>query len=167
MEEAMDPVTPFQPRNVLFIGNSHTQNNQGIDFHVRGFLQNTDLEYTAHVEKMALGGYTLEDHLNDENTNNKISELEWDIIVLQENTFVVVNDNFKAKVNIENFKYRINNEATQLYLFMTWAYEDDPGSYQLIKNVYEEVAPLVDGTIVAVGTAFRAITVESSIALDL
>lgn len=158
---------PFLPQQVLFIGNSHTQNNEGIDFHVRGFLANTTVDYPTRVEKRTMGGYSLEDHLNDEITLNKLEETDWDIIVLQENTFVVVNDSPQAQASFQDFSFQIRDDKTRLYLFMTWAYEDDPSSYNILKEVYENIAPLINGTIVPVGTAFKAIQNEENLGFPL
>ena len=40
---------------------------------------------------------------------------------------------------------------------MTWQYENEADSYNTIKKLYEEIAPLVNGNVVPVAVAFKAI----------
>jgi hypothetical protein len=147
----------FQPAQVLFIGNSHTNYNNGVSFHLQGFLNETDLPYSTVIEKMTLDGYTMQEHAEDANTAAKMAERDWDIIVFQENTSEAANNPMDATVGMQNLRFKILSTKTHLFLFMTWAYEAQPGMLSAIKNTYENTAPLVSGTIVPVGLAFQDI----------
>ncbi len=147
--------TTFVPQNVLFVGNSHTRFNQGIDFYLKGFLANLNLPYETFIERSAFDGFTLDDHLENNTTLTKLGSKEWDIIILQENTFKATNDKLGAKVGMENFRFAINNNNTKLYLFLTWAYEDEPSMLPKITETYEETSSLLKANVVPVGIAFK------------
>ncbi|NNJ89222.1 MAG: hypothetical protein HKP53_07455 [Eudoraea sp.] len=149
--------TFFQPAQVLFIGNSHTNYNNGVSFHLRGFLNQADLPYTPVVEKMTMDGYTIQQHSENANTLAKMAERDWDIMVFQENTSEAANNPVDATIAIQELRFKVPNSETRLFLFMTWAYESMPGMLTTIKKTYEDTAPLVNGTIVPVGLAFQEI----------
>jgi len=147
----------YQPAQVLFIGNSHTNYNNGVSFHLLGFLNQTALPYTPVVEKMTMNGYTMQEHAENANTIDKMAERDWDVIVFQENTFEAANNSMEATIGIQDLSFKISNSNTRLFLFMTWAYEAQPGMLSAIRTTYENTAPLVSGTIVPVGLAFKQI----------
>jgi len=149
--------TPFVPQNVLFIGNSHTHFNQGIDFYLRGFLKNTSLPYDPLIERSAFDGFELDDHLENATTLSKLASKEWDIVVLQENTFKAANDKLGAKVGMERFKFTIKTDKTKLYLFLTWGYKDEPAMLANITETYEETGALLKAEVVPVGIAFKSL----------
>lgn len=147
----------FQPAQVLFIGNSHTNYNNGVSFHLQGFLNEIALPYSTVVEKMTMDGYTMKQHSENANTLAKMDERDWDIIVFQENTSEAANNPMEATVGMQELSFKISSSKTRLFLFMTWAYEAQPGMLSAIKSTYENTAPLVSGTIVPVGLAFQDI----------
>ena len=157
----------FQPKKVLFIGNSHTLYNGGLDSYVRGFLENASLDYRTLVEKVAFGGYSLEDHLASTSTLLKLGEKDWDVVVLQENTSVLLTDKSRSKAAFPELSSKLPDEKTKLYMFMTWAYEDNPSDIDSIQETLEQIRPLVSGTIVPVGLAFKNLVRNPENAIDL
>ena len=149
--------TVYQPAQVLFIGNSHTNYNNGVSFYLQGFLTQIELPYNPVVEKITVDGSTMSQHAQDATTLAKMAEREWDIMVFQENTFVAANNPVEATVGMQELRFKIPNSTTRLFLFMTWAYEAEPAMLSAIKTTYETTAPLVSGTIVPVGLAFQEI----------
>ncbi len=147
----------FQPAQVLFIGNSHTNYNNGVSFHLQGFLNKTDLPYSTVVEKMTMEGYTIQQHSENVNTLAKLTERDWDIVVFQENSTEAANNSMAATVGMQDLRFKISSSKTQIFLFMTWAYEAQPGMLSAIKTTYENTAPLISGTIVPVGLVFQDI----------
>ena len=166
-KEIADLNVPFLPEKVLFIGNSHTNYNEGIDFHLREFLKATSLPFTPIVEKITMDGYTMEQHSEDDNTLSKISEKEWDIIVFQENTYRAAYEALDAKVGMQNLRFKIKNPNTKVLLFMTWAYEDSPNMINAIKATYEETAQLTNAIVIPVGIAFRDVPNDPDNNIDL
>ncbi|MBT8280639.1 MAG: hypothetical protein KJO16_03605 [Muriicola sp.] len=152
-----DLVIPFQAKNVLFIGNSHTNYNLGLDHYLRGFTTQAGLNYTPSIDKITIDGATMQDHAENANTINKLSERDWDIIILQENTTRAANETTEAISGLQELKFAIPGNSTEIYLFMTWAYEDQPEMLANIRATYEQAAPLVPGTVVPIGVGFKQI----------
>ena len=81
-------VTPAKSKTykVLFVGNSFTFYNSGVDYHLQQML-NADKQTdstTYIIQKIAVSSYTLQDHYNDSLTIRKIRSDKWNKIVLQE-----------------------------------------------------------------------------------
>jgi len=157
----------FNPEEVLLLGNSHTYYNKGVDFHVKEFLTNETFDFSPIVEQTARGGYAMEDHFEDAATLAKVNSTDWDVLVLQENTYVAVNEQEKALSGTRNVRSLVANKATIVYLFMTWAYEDEPESFQKIKKFNEEVAVSTGAKIIPVGLAFDEIRSDNPYNLTL
>ncbi|MGI9551223.1 MAG: SGNH/GDSL hydrolase family protein [Aurantibacter sp.] len=167
VQNEVEAVVSFDKETVLFVGNSHTYFNDGVDKHLRGFLEQSSLPYAPIVEKIVVGGYTLEDHWSDPATLAKLAERQWDVVVLQENSSRAANEKVEARAGIRNLSAKIKDEKTQIYLFMTWAYRDQPEMINSIQETYESIAPLVGGANVPVGLLFDSIVKEKVDGIDL
>lgn len=123
--------------NILFIGNSHTYFNQGVSSHLEKFRVNDDLEFTPIIQEFAKGGYTLQDHLSDQGTLEKINERLWDVVVLQENTFVaeqVLPETIDAIIALSEM---VITKGAKVFLFMTWPYENEGNMLSEIRETYQ------------------------------
>lgn len=146
---------PFTPKNVLFIGNSHTYYNMGIDSELTGFLNEADLSYTTDIRKIAISGFTLEDHWNNTATQNMLQLLDWDLIILQENSTRAANDLAAMAEYAQKFNTAAKNMEAKVYLFMTWAYENEPQMTLQLENNYNQLANQLNATMVPVGLGFK------------
>ncbi len=156
-----------EPINVLFIGNSHTYYNKGVGSHLSRMLAEGQSGSNYFISELTEGGATLEDHLNNEITDRRLKERDWDIIVLQENSYLAYERPYEVAPNALAFKTAINNPETDIYMFMTWAYKDNPSMYPRIRDACEKAATLISGTVVPVGLAFEKIRLNSSISIEL
>lgn len=156
MPEKENDEALFQPIRVLFIGNSHTYYNNGVDYHLGKILDDFTLPFTPVLSKAAKGGYSLQDHLNDQESLSQLQGTDWNVVVFQENTGIASNERDQALTSIQKLSLQLDKE-TRLQLFMTWQYENEPNAYNTIKKLYEEIAPLVKGTVVPVAVAFQTI----------
>jgi hypothetical protein len=93
-------------------------------------------------------------------------EKNWDVVVLQENTGRAANEPHKSISCIQRIGLESESEA-KIFLFMTWAYQDQPDMLQRIKTTYEESARRVNGTVVPVGLAFHTIFEDQQSTIDL
>ncbi|MBT8290812.1 MAG: hypothetical protein KJO93_08240 [Muriicola sp.] len=154
-----DPETEieFQAKNVLFIGNSHTNYNLGIDHYLKGFTSQADLDFIPTIEKITMDGASMQDHLENANTLAKLNERDWDVVILQENSTVASEQTTEAITSLQEMKFALPNNKTKIYLFMTWTYENEPAMLTNIRATYEQAAPLVSGTVVPIGLAFKEI----------
>jgi hypothetical protein len=75
------------PLEVLFIGNSYTDVND-LPSLAAGLAEaagGRKIEMGQHV----VGGYTIEQHVNDKKAFEKIREKKWDVVVLQDHSLPV------------------------------------------------------------------------------
>lgn len=123
-------------KKILFIGNSHTNFNGGLDTHLRGFVNTDDTSNLIAIQ--AFGGFTLKNHLDNQSTLDIIASEEWDFIVLQENSYIAAFEPNEMLDSIERFKTLFAQSGSEIYLFKTWAYEDMPVMNTLLTNVYNQ-----------------------------
>lgn len=119
---------------ILFIGNSHTYYNQGVAIHVKRFAESFDIAMLS--QESAQGGFTLEDHLNATTTLAAIESEDWDIIVLQENTFRAAYEPEAMQSSISEFTTLLGTTTATVYLFQTWAYHGMPEMNPLLNEAY-------------------------------
>ena len=106
------------PTRILFIGNSYTFVNDGIDKQLAG------LAPSAETERIALGGYTLERHWSDGNALQKIREGKWDYVVLQEQSQTPIINQQKFLQYARMFDSEIRCSGARTILLMTWERPD-------------------------------------------
>ena len=114
-------------KKVLFLGNSYTTAND-LPMMLRNVAASTldSIEY----ETYAPGGYTLQQHLGDATTLNKIMKGDWDFVVLQEQSqrpafpdFMVQNDTYPYAKTLDSL-IRIHNICAETVFYMTWGYKN-------------------------------------------
>ncbi len=76
------PIDP--PERILFIGNSITYYNGGVDFHLQELVNSED--GNVYCNSITQGGATLENHWNNPSVHLEIANGNYDIVVLQERT---------------------------------------------------------------------------------
>ena len=107
---------------ILFIGNSYTFYNGGLDKQLKGLAPSID------AECIAVPGYNLENHWNDSNTIRIIREGKWDYVVLQEQSQIPVINQKKFYDFAQKFDEEIRSNGAKTILLMTW---ERPDSKQL------------------------------------
>lgn len=157
----------YLPQKILFIGNSHTYYNQGLDFHLSKYAASILQPEKPMFEQIAFGGFTLEEHLQNEATLSKIKEADWDAIVLQENTSRAANERNAAITSIHRFYDNKSLGDAHRYLFMTWAYRDKPNMMATIKQTYEESAAGSTLKIVPAGLAWELVKEDTENQIEL
>jgi len=103
---------------VLFIGNSYTFINGGLD------KQLEELAPSTETDRIALAGYTLEKHWTDGNALQKIREGKWNYVVLQEQSQVPVINQRKFYQFARMFDDEIRRSGAKTILLMTWERPD-------------------------------------------
>ncbi len=103
---------------VLFIGNSFTMINGGVDQQLKSLMP------SVAVTQVAVGGYRLQDHWNSAVTLSTIRSEKWNYVVLQEQSQTPVSDqrNFIAYAGKLNDEIKLAGAET--ILFMTWERPD-------------------------------------------
>ena len=153
--------------SILFVGNSHTYYNSLPDM----FVQLVESKgRTADVYELSEGAYKLEYFADTEDElgavlDGALTEMEWDFVILQENTNAAVSNSDEAM-----YPYaRILNEkilacGAQTGFLMTWAPKEglDTGIFQMscqeiqkmISKHYVEISEELDSLLIPGGVAF-------------
>jgi len=140
---------------VLFVGNSFTFYNNGVDFHLQKMLDadaliDTSVNYS--IQKIAVSSYTLQAHYQDSLTLKKIANDNWNIVVLQEQSTRPINNpnlflEYATKLDLEIKKI---NAKTVLY--MTWAPKETPNDITTIAASYISVGSQIKAQVVPAGS---------------
>jgi len=108
--------------SVLFIGNSYTSANN-----LPQLVQNlsTSAGKTLNIDSNMPGGFPLSSHLNDATTFSKISQGNWDYVILQEQSqiptieFYRYNDMYPAMTDLKSLIEQYN-PCAKIITYMTW-----------------------------------------------
>jgi hypothetical protein len=142
--------SPKSPR-ILFIGNSYTYFNSGIDRQLRGLAPH------IATSVIAVGGYTLRDHLNAGAATQSIRQADWDYVVLQEQSQTPVSDPQKFFEAVRDFDVEVRARGALTILLMTWERPDSINYGVTTANLaaaYQKVGSELDIPVAPAGLAF-------------
>lgn len=105
---------------VLFIGNSFTNYNLGIDQILHGLAPRTTVELDAP------GGFTLQDHLASLSTMSQVRQGNWTYVVIQEQSQNPVIAYSLYTSSLRKLVAEVRAVGAIPLLLMTWARPDDP-----------------------------------------
>lgn len=109
--------------------------------------------HSVDVTVIARGGETFEGHYYSRETLGAISDGQWDLAVLQEQSTRPVEDPDKMIRSATRLHNKIGNIRTILYL--TWARQYAPEMQSLISESYFDLAKLLDAQIAPVGLVWQ------------
>ncbi len=162
-----------QTKSILFIGNSYTYYNGGVDVMLKNIaLAEGD---TLETEAFTVGGAKFSDFCNNPETFERIRSRAWDYVVLQEQSQL---PSFPpSQVETECYPFakqlcdsiRANDSCTQILFFMTWGRENgdqsncgnyEPlctyeGMQQRLRESYVQMADDNNAIVVPVGLAWK------------
>ena len=136
---------------ILFIGNSYTFFNGGLDKQLKGLVP------SAETECIAVGGYTLESHWNNGNALRRIRETKWDYVVLQEQSQTPIINRKQFYDIARQFDEEIRRSGAKTILLMTW---ERPDSRQYgvttdsIAAVFTDLGKQLGAKVAPAGRAF-------------
>jgi hypothetical protein len=141
--------TNLPQERVLFIGNSFTYYNDGINQVLKGLAPNTT------VDSATQGGYTIANHLNDPNTMNKLRGGDWTRVVIQEQSV-------NAILNYPDFIDSAKRMVAEVHavhasplLLMTWARPDVAGvTTPALKTAFARAGKELSAKVIPAGAAF-------------
>jgi len=170
---ALSSICFAQTKSILFIGNSYTYYNGGVDVMLKNIaLAEGDTLYT---ESLTVGGATFSSFCNNSETFSRIRSRAWDYVVLQEQSQL---PSFPpSQVEAECYPYakrlcdsiRANDSCTQILFFMTWGRENGDqsncnaypplctydGMQQRLRESYVQMADDNNAIVVPVGLAWK------------
>ncbi len=137
--------------HVLFIGNSFTYYNDGVDQELKG------LDPSIAVQRTAVGGYTLKDQWESGQAADAIRSQHWNYVVLQEQSQMPVIGEAQFLAYASRLSEAIRAQRAEPVLFMTWQRPDSvQGGVTTtnLANAYYRVGSQVGARVAPVGIAF-------------
>ena len=141
------------PLEILFIGNSFTYYNNGLQNHVGRLTRSLGREAGRYRIQTLSGGYFRE-HVGS--ISSIANSRDWDVIVLQGHSTEAMQDakldSFRASAR--ELDAIVRDSGAETVLFMTWAYEGSPEQTDIIANNYTLAGNELGALVVPVGDAF-------------
>ncbi len=147
--------TSEHPGRVLFIGNSYTYFNGGIEAHLQSFVESAHPDYHFEAESITGGGYTLEMHYNTDSTLEDIANGNWDYVVLQEQSTRPVENPTLFYQYATLLDSVITRADSGTAFFMTWARQNDPAMIEELAAAYDSIGVQLDAVVCPVGRAWQ------------
>lgn len=162
-----------QTKSILFIGNSYTYSNGGVDVMLKNIaMAEGD---TLETEAFTVGGAKFSDFCNNPETFERIKSRAWDYVVLQEQSQLPAFPPSQVEAECYPFakqlcdSIRANDSCTQILFFMTWGRENgdqsncanyEPlctydGMQQRLRESYVQMADDNNAIVVPVGLAWK------------
>lgn len=148
--------------NILFIGNSYTYRNGGVDYHLQKLTSGMEDINASYITRAAQGKFHLYSHWEDEKTLAKLEQKKWDKVILQEYSSGPVTepkDFFKFGKKWNN-KLRAINPSAKLFLYATWGYKGTKTMVDSLNTQYQKLATQIRATKVPVGMLWKSLMNE-------
>jgi len=115
--------TPELPNRLLFIGDSFTSWQGGLDYHMESLVASANPPLTIDASIVAMGGARLEEHWDIGKALEAIQEGNWDVVVLQEDLSEAGYDEQNFYEYIRKFNQEIQKIDAQTVLYMPWEWK--------------------------------------------
>jgi hypothetical protein len=138
---------------VLFVGNSFTAFNGGLD------QQLERLTPYASTVSVTFGGFTLENHWTDGHALQAIRQGGWTYVVLQEQSVTPVMADSKFTQYVDAFNTEIVRAGARTVLLMTWERPDMAKAgvtTNALATAYDAAAAPIGAKVAPAGIAFAA-----------
>lgn len=139
---------------LLFIGNSFTFFNGGIDHHVSQLARYAKQSSNPLAFRNAFGGETLKGHLVQRNTPDIIDMLEWDHVIIQGYSNEPLTDYQRFENAAKSLEAMASEKGAQTHLLITWAYRGKPAMFEKLKNAYIKASRHLNSDAIPAGPAF-------------
>ncbi len=156
---------PSSYDSVLFIGNSYTYFNGGLDVHLENMMHEYQNSNNFKASKVCYGGYSLEQHFHKEDAIAAIQAGGWELVILQEHSTRPLEDKELMFKYVGKFDSLIKDNLGDTGFFMTWAREYDQSMIEGLAATYKEVANTFGAKLSPVGLAFSRAYEETNINL--
>jgi hypothetical protein len=144
---------------ILFVGNSQTYENGGIDFHLQKLVERTEFADNVVIESTTEGKFHLLSHLEDEEACEIIAHEKWDKVILQEYTRGPIHapEEFAESGRLWKKKLTKINPKVDVVFFSLWGYKKKLKMAQQLEDKCKEVAEEIDGSYVPVGLFWESL----------
>jgi hypothetical protein len=144
--------------HVLFIGNSYTYRNRGVDQHLLELYRNSG-DSSVYCTRAAKGKYHLYTHWKDSLTKTLFDQHKWNTVVLQEFSSGPVREEkeFKSYAKKWAAKIRKHNPRAKIYLYATWGYKKSKGMTDSLYQSYLKIGKSIHAEVIPVGLLWKSL----------
>lgn len=145
--------------NILFIGNSYTYRNGGVDYHLRRLVKGVNDIDSTFITRAAQGKYHLYTHWEDKKTLAKLLTRKWDKVVLQEYSSGPTRETNEFFKFGKRWKERIKklNPKTKILLYATWGYKQTTKMVDSLDTQYTKLEKEIGASKVPVGLMWKSL----------
>lgn len=159
--------TPKLPSRILFIGDSFTYWNEGLDTHMVPLAASANPPMTIEASSVTKGGFDLEKQWEISSAQEAIQEGNWDVVVLQEDLAMYGYDEQEFYEYARKFDEEIKNIEAQTVLYMPWEYNiKGTKTTEDIARAYNSIGVELEVRVAPVGLAW-ARSIQERPDLDL
>ena len=149
-----------RPLKILFIGNSLTNFNGGLDYMLKKMFKQSNPQMMIYSEKIAPGGERLSNHFKKGFALKKIKETDWDIVVLQEysNGPIINREEFFKYSKL--FVKEIRKNGSNAVFYMTFGYKNNLEMTPIVSKSYMAVAKELGCRVIPIGVVWQRVLNE-------
>ena len=144
---------------VLFVGNSFTYYNNGLQSHFRKLAWSSGLltRENSRARIMTISGGQLPEHAGG--FKNVMSGDDWDVVVMQGHSLGPISADTAEPFRkaARKFSRIAKRQGTRPVFFMTWAYAGKPEMTALLDKAYTDIGKELNAQVVPVGLAFAKV----------
>lgn len=156
------PVLAEAPEDVLFVGNSFSYYNNGLQNHYRRLLNaaNPGGRAPGRARLMTISGGSLPEHRGG--LDAMLRTYDWDAVVLQGYSLGPIDAAMAGPFREAAREYAewIRADGAEPVFFMTWAYISRPEMTDALDEAYTSIGRELDARVVPVGRAFAIVREE-------
>ncbi len=165
LADSQRPVEDDKPAaKVLFVGNSFTYYNNGLQSHFRKLAWSSGLltRENSRARIMTISGGHLPEHAGG--FKKVMSGDDWDVVVMQGHSLGPISDDTAAAFRkaARKFSRIAKKQGTRPVFFMTWAYAGKPEMTVQLDKAYTAIGEELDAQVVPVGLAFAKVVADRS-----
>lgn len=143
--------------NILFIGNSYTYRNNGVDQALSKLMSVTDQDTDYYFARAAKGKYRLKKHWKDKETLEIFNSRKWDKVILQEYSSGPIKeyDEFVHFGRKWSEKIRKNNPKAEIFLYHTWGYKKTSQMTDSLFLAYQQLGEQINAKVIPIGQLWK------------
>ncbi|MCF8381136.1 MAG: hypothetical protein K9H49_16300 [Bacteroidales bacterium] len=152
-----EPIVSKSETKILFVGNSYTYYNSGVDFQLKNIVNADTIEddKTYVFESVTVGAYRLESHWNDQVSIEKIASDKWNYVVLQEQSTRPIDETELFYEYARLLDKMITGRDSKTAFYMTWARKDHPLEINELAEAYISISEELNATLAPVGRVWE------------
>jgi hypothetical protein len=149
-----DAAAPAAPPRILYIGNSLTYANDLPD--IVAAIAKAAGELPPTYTTVALGGYSLGDHITDGTAIRALQGAQWDYVVLQQGPSSLDESRVQLISDVEKLAPMIRAAGAIPALYSVWPESTRFEVFDRVDTSYAQAAAAVNGLLLPAGEAWQA-----------